>query len=40
MIRTTLIALMAVAWLIVPASNDASDVRGSFVLQDPPPFGN
>src|SRR5262245_32717207 len=30
---------MAVAWLMVPASNEAADVRGSFVLQEPPLFG-
>ena len=30
---------MAVAWLMVPGCTEAADVRGSFVLKEPPHFG-
>ena len=39
MIPRTLIALIGVAWLMGPAWNEAADVRGSFVLEEPPRFG-
>jgi hypothetical protein len=34
--RTALIAMTSVAWLMMSAWNEAADVRGSFVLEEPP----
>src|SRR5215472_14085731 len=36
-VRTALILLLGASWLIVPAW--PADVRGSFVLEEPPRFG-
>ena len=37
--RTTLMTLIGLTWLMMPAWNEAADVRGSFVLEEPPRFG-
>ena len=37
--RTTLMTLIGLTWLVMPAWNEAAAVRGSFMLEEPPRYG-